>query len=129
MGSTAPVAVVPALATTQKGRRPAARSSRYQAIEVAEIHLEAVVRWHCADVGFADAEHAGGFRDRKVAFPGNIEAHRLAHRRDAFADDIDARLGAARGGEPGKIRHRSAAGVQADAPRPDSLTSPSANRS
>ena len=73
IGSTAPVSVVPAVATTATGTRPAARSAAIAAATASGHEPPLAVDRQRADVRGADAEQLGRTLDRVVRLLGAVE--------------------------------------------------------
>ena len=94
-GSNAPVAVVPALATTAIGRCPRARRGDLGRQGIG-AHAEALVARDRDRAGLAEAHDLGGARRGVVRLVARQQRERRAAVR-AVAPDVETRLGLARG--------------------------------
>ncbi len=116
-GSIAPVLVVPALAATANGRRPAARSSAIAAGIAASVEG--------AYAGRADAEQLRGLAQATVAAGRDVEDETARDPVLAVVPAVFDGGGVPGGGQRGEGRARPAAGQQPGAHRiPDELGQP-----
>ena len=86
MSSMAPEFVVPAVATTQNGLRPAARSSRIALLQSFDIKLDAIGDGDAAQRLAAEAQQSDGFVERVVGFFGGVNDRLRADGRDSVFD-------------------------------------------
>ena len=77
IGSSAVEAVVPVVATTAQGFRPAARSAATSVGERIGTHCEGIIIWHDADVLAAEAREQCGLLDRAVALRRRVDRQRF----------------------------------------------------
>ncbi len=85
----------------------------YQAIQIRHVHTQVRARLHAPHIRRADPQHGRRLADGEVSLFRRVEAHaRLAK---TVAHHIARSLRAARRGDAGKVRHRSAAHQQSRA--------------
>ncbi len=105
MSSTAPVSVVPAVATTATGMTPCAAVLGDRLGARVDVHAPAGVDRDRADLTAADAEHLGGAAHGVVRLRGAVQRHPA--RAGALVADARERPFAGRG-ERGQVRDRPA---------------------